>query len=322
MSRTELAGFALVLTLLGAGWGLTEPLSKIAVSTGHRPLGLIFWQLVVGAVLMGVVMALRGRRGVWRPRGLFVCLAIALTGTLLPNAASYAAIVHLPAGVMAILISLVPMVAFPMALVLGLERFVLRRFVGLCAGLCGVLLLVLPEASLPETAALIWVFVALISVFCYAFEGIYVGKWGTDRLDAVEVLFGASVIGLILCGPLAWASGQFISPLRVWGAPEWALLASSAIHVFVYAGYVWLVGRAGAVFAAQVSYLVTGFGVFWSMLILGESYSPYIWAAFILVLTGIALVQPRRKDALALGEGMGETGQAAAQAASRSDRSD
>jgi drug/metabolite transporter (DMT)-like permease len=39
----------------------------------------------------------------------------------------------------------------------------------------------------------------------------------------------------------------------------------------VYAGYVWLVGRAGAVFAAQVAYLVTLFGVFWAMLILGET---------------------------------------------------
>jgi drug/metabolite transporter (DMT)-like permease len=34
-----------------------------------------------------------------------------------------------------------------------------------------------------------------------------------------------------------------------------------------------MVGRAGAVFAAQVSYLVTAFGIFWAWVIFGETYS-------------------------------------------------
>jgi drug/metabolite transporter (DMT)-like permease len=61
----------------------------------------------------------------------------------------------------------------------------------------------------------------------------------------------------------------------------------------VYSAYVWLVGRAGSVFAAQVSYLVTGFGVLWSMALLGERYSGYVWAALALMFAGLALVQPR-----------------------------
>ena len=49
-------------------------------------------------------------------------------------------------------------------------------------------------------------------------------------------------------------------------------MAGAAIHVTVYCSYVWMVGRAGAIFAVQVSYLVTCFGVFWAMLILGERF--------------------------------------------------
>ena len=35
------------LMLFGIGWGASIPLSKIAVSGGHMPLGLIFWQFVL-----------------------------------------------------------------------------------------------------------------------------------------------------------------------------------------------------------------------------------------------------------------------------------
>ena len=103
-------------------------------------------------------------------------------------------------------------------------------------------------------------------------------------------------------------TGQFISPFRAYGLPEYAFIICSAMNVFLYAGYVWLVGRAGAVFAMQVSYLVTGFGMIWGMAILSESYSPYIWAAMALVLLGVLLVQPRRNEAVAPVTPIGETG--------------
>lgn len=35
----------LALILMGAGWGATQPLSKIAVSEGYRHFGIIVWQL-------------------------------------------------------------------------------------------------------------------------------------------------------------------------------------------------------------------------------------------------------------------------------------
>jgi hypothetical protein len=40
--------------------------------------------------------------------------------------------------------------------------------------------------------------------------------------------------------------------------------------------------------------VVTGFGVVWSMALLGERYSGLVWAALGLMLVGLALVQPRR----------------------------
>ena len=305
-SRQTLILF-IVLTVMGAGWGLTQPLAKIAVSEGYRHFGLIFWQLAIGALVMGMLQALRRRPFRWDSAALRIYLIIALIGTVIPNSTSYEAIRHLPSGLISILLALVPMFAFPIALGLGNERFAFTRFLGLCFGLVGVLLIVGPEASLPDRAMVLFVPIALVAAFFYGLEGNVVAKWGTAGLDPAEVLFGASLIGACLALPLALATGQFIDPRPPWNAPDWALIAASLIHVTVYTAYVWMVGRAGPVFAVQVSYLVTGFGVIWAMLILGESYSGWVWAAMAVMALGMFLVQPRpTPKALAAA---GETGE-------------
>jgi drug/metabolite transporter (DMT)-like permease len=42
-----------------------------------------------------------------------------------------------------------------------------------------------------------------------------------------------------------------------------------------------------------VAYLVTFFGVIWSMILLKETYSEFIWAAFAVMCFGVFLVRPR-----------------------------
>ncbi|RLJ59090.1 EamA-like transporter family protein [Litoreibacter meonggei] len=290
---SERNGLFAALFVMGAGWGLTQPLGKLAVEGGHRQFGLVFWQVVISGVILGLLCALRGKPMRLGIPQLWACLVIALIGTVLPGAGSYTALVYLPSGLVSILLSLVPMLAFPVAVLLGNENFVWSRLAGLALGLCGVLLIVLPEASLPDRAMVVFIPVAMIAPLFYAVEGNYVARWGTAGLDPLQLLFGASAISAVISGPLAIWQGQFINPLRPYGAAEWSLIASAVIHAGVYAAYVWLVGRAGPVFAVQVSYLVTAFGVVWAMWLLGERYSLWVWAAFAILLVGLALVQPR-----------------------------
>ncbi|MEL6451906.1 MAG: DMT family transporter [Pseudomonadota bacterium] len=299
--------FVLVLFLLGAGWGLTMPLTKIAVSTGYKHFGLIFWQLAIGVMVMSAIALVRGTRLPWGAAQLRVYVVIALIGSVLPNTASYQAAVHLPSGVMSLLLSMIPIFAFPIALVLALDGFEWRRFAGLLFGLTAVLILVLPGADLSGAIPMLWVLVALISGLFYAFEGNYVARWGTAGLDPIQVLWGASVVGTVMTLPLALLSGQWIDPRPPYGAAEVAQIISSAMHVLVYAGYVWLVRQAGPVFAVQISYLVTLTGLLWARLILGEAYPPILWGALALMLVGMYLVQPR-KASLEAGAPIGDSG--------------
>lgn len=284
--------FAVALLALGLGWGLTQPLGKLATSTGHQPFGLIFWQLVICTAVLGALSLSRGKGLVFTRPALIFALVVAVLGTLIPNATFYTSVEHLPSGIMSILISTVPMLSFPIALALGMDRFSAARLAGLALGLVGVALIAAPGAGLPAHLV-VFIPLAIVGPLFYALEANFVARQGTAGMDAVQAMFMASLVGLILCLPLTLMTGQWINPLRPWGAAEWGLVGSSIVHALCYAGYVWLAARAGAVFAAQCSYLVTAAGVVWAMIILGERLDPLLWLALVVMLSGVALVQPR-----------------------------
>ena len=200
-------------------------------------------------------------------------------------------------------VSTVPLLAFPMALAIGIDRFSGLRLLGLVLGLAGVALIAAQGtalgAGMSQSALVGWLLVALVGPLFYAAEATYVARNGTAGMDAVQAMFGASVVGVVLALPIALASGQWVTPDFPFQRPEWALVIASSVHAVVYASYVWLASRAGSVFASQSSYLVTASGVFWAMALLGERFSPLVWVALVVMLAGVALVQPRAKAATA-----------------------
>ena len=288
-------GYIAMLVAMGLGWGATQPMGKIAVSTGHRHFGLIFWQLVVGVLLLGAILIVQRKTIPVTKDTLGFAVIIALIGTIIPNSTFYYSVVHLPSGIMSILISTVPLMAFPVAMMLGMDRFSAGRLVGILFGLAGVALIALPSAGLPDAGMAAYLPIAMIGPLFYAVEGNYVAKFGTAGMDAVQAMCLASIIGAVIMLPVAVGSGQWIDPTAPWGRAEWALVLASAVHTMCYCAYVWLAGRAGAVFAAQCSYIVTGTGVIWAMLILGERFSGWVWAALAVMLLGLFLVQPRTR---------------------------
>ena len=284
------------MLIIGVFWGATIPLTKIAVSTGYQPLGLIVWQLIIGIVILGPFLLAKG----WRPRltreKLVFYGLLSIFGTLLPNGFSYVASAQLPAGVMAIAIATVPMFTLAMALGLRLEQFSSKRVLGVMIGFVAMVMIAAPQSSLPDPSKAIFVLVALIAPFCYGIETNLIAAKTPEKTDPVSTLFMASVLGLVIVTPLAWSTGQWVDIKQGWDIPIYALIAASIIHSITYVGYIWLVGFGGPVFGVQVAYPVTLSGVVLSIIFLNEGYSVWIWAALALVMIGLMLVQPNLEE--------------------------
>ena len=286
------------MLLIGALWGLTLPLARVAVSTGHSALGLIVWEKVLSGTLLGVlVLAMRMRVSLSRDR-VRMYFWVGVLGATLPGYVGFVTAAHLPAGVRAIIVASVPLFVLPIALFLGFERPDARRAVGVALGGLAVVLIASATGQTPgATLSVAMVFLALLGPLSYAIEGNYIAARGNETPHPFVLLFGAAIASVAITAPLALVSGETVNLFVRWGPAEWALAAGAALDVAAYSGYVWLVGAAGPVFASQIAYAVTGFGVIWSMALLGERYPVLVWGALAAMLAGLALVQPKSAGA-------------------------
>lgn len=276
------------------------PLSKIAIEGGHHPLGLITWQVFISAILLGIILLVKKQSVARSSIALKYFVVIAIIGTLIPNTFSLLATDQLPAGIMAIIIATVPMMSLVVALIARIETFSWMRTVGVILGACALLLIALPDASLPDPSKAPWLLVALIAPFCYAIEGNFVAARAPIKLSPIVTLFGASVIGTLLLAPVVWIGGMSVSFSGAWNPSHWAIIGSAIGHVAAYTGYLWLLGRAGAVFTSQIGYVVTLTGVIVSIVLLGEIYGLTVWAAVAMMLLGVALVRPKKSESINL----------------------
>jgi len=288
----------IILLIVGVSWGLTAPLSKIAVSTGHHYLGLLIWQIIIMILSLGLIQIFRKKKLPLNLNCFWRYVLVALLGTILPNSIMYKAYFHLQSGIMSILVSIVPMIAFLLVLVLKMEKFEIRRFLGVLFGIFAIILIVFPKLDLGYVGEVGWILLALLSPLCYAIEGVWINKIGIAKLDPIEVILGASILGFFILMPIVALNGYWITPYRVWGPAEFAITASSLIHSLIYISYIWLIGKAGVIFASQVSYIYTASGIGFSIILLGEGYSLFVWAAVILMLMGLMMVRPSRRSSL------------------------
>ena len=281
----------IVLFFCGLSWGVTGPLSKLAVSTGHHPVAITFWSALIAAVVFSIVLIVRRERPAISRFAAFFFLGCGFLGTAFPNSISYEAYRHLPVGVNVMILSLVPMATLLIALPFGVEKLDIRRAMGLGLGVIAVTLITLPSTSLPSPEIAIYVALPVLVAVSYAAENIWIARLQPKGMSTVIVMWGLSVGGVVLLAPVTFGL-DVLFDITVMGPPELAVIASSIVHIGAYFGFVWMINRSGPVFASQVGYIVTATGVLLGMAFYDERHSAWVWAALALMMIGLSLVKP------------------------------
>ena len=284
----------LILIILGLGWGLSFTLGKIAITAGGTPIGLTFWQsLFSGLILLAYVFFRHGK--IIIPKIMFLpIIIITFLSVVIPNIIFYACIEHLDAGVLSISVSVIPLFTYLIAMSLRMDRFKIRRVLGLITGFCALLILILPENSLPDKRDIPWVLLALNCALCYALENIYIDRLALQNFGPIRLVCAVSFVSAIITFLLSLVMDQFfiLQPTNLYlfiSTLGLGFISATAYSIFIY-----LIGRAGSVFSSQVGYLVTFFGVIWGIIILGESHSVFVWLSLAMIMLGIFLVQPKQ----------------------------
>lgn len=288
------AGAIALLFVCGIAWSLVFSLAKIAGESDHHPLGLTFWQGIGGGLLLLTISALRRRRVPLGPRHLGFYLLCGLLGTAMPTALMFLVAPRVGAGVLAILMALVPLLTYGASILVRIDRASAVRVAGIAMGFAAVLLIVVPQTGLDGALPLLWFAVALAIPLTYTAENMILALKRPDEVDAISLVGSFQLAGAVLLLPVTLATGTFMSLGGTWGAVHWAGIGMFVCNSLSYSLFLYILQKTGPVFAAQSGYIITVAGVLWGMALFGESHGAWVWASLALMLGGMALVQERR----------------------------
>jgi drug/metabolite transporter (DMT)-like permease/DNA-binding response OmpR family regulator len=286
--KTLRGGFGIVV--LGLIWGLVVPLSKMASGFGAHPIGLAFWVSFLGGLSCLGISAAKGWLPQWRaiPWGYF--LVYALLGAVISESLLFFIAGKIEASLISIIVVFEGFLVFGFTAIMGIEKPSFTRFCGLALGLCGVIVILLDKFNATEVSDVLWTLAALSIPLCYALEGLLLAAKRPENIPVLPMIGIMQTMAAAMLLPIAWGTGQqfLLSPAP--GALEITVLLITAASVAANVLFYYLIQQLGSVFASQNSYFTTAAGIGWSMLLLNETLTGWIWGALGLMAAGLFLV--------------------------------
>lgn len=298
----QLFSFALI-AVIGVGWAAGYTLNRVAVEGGVPLLAYLFWQCL-GAALIVVPLLLIRRRPLPLTRPyLKLYVVAALFAVVLAYVPIVFAAPRVPVGILTLEVTLEPAFTYVFALLLVMERFHGLRFVGFLTGMAGIVVIVLPQASLPSRAMVPWVLLGLAAPISWAVFNVWLARTRPPEIGTLPLVFGMfAASALLLLAPLA-ATGDWWWFRAPFGQGEWATIGAMVYNPVMWILAVECIRLYGPVFYSTWGYVGTPAGIGFGMLAFGESHSAWIYAALVLLLAGLFLVNRTTEQARAAGRG-------------------
>lgn len=286
-----------LLILLGCLWSLGPSASKYAMAHAVAPAGLVFWQTsIAGTILLAICLVRRQPiRFEWPYLRYY--LAMGWFGILAPNTNMAVVMRDLPAGLMSVIIIFAPVITYVIALAIRLERFAALRTAGVVLGFAGAAVLVLPNGSLPSPELLPVALLAFVTPTLWAITNVFAETHrpasGKPYALAMGTMYAAAAGALVS----ALATGTFHPIWQSFEAVDLVIVGYGVVTAATFTLFYTIIALAGAVYLAQVGFIVTLTGIGWGALFYAERPGLWLVAAMVLIFAGVALVNlGKRKD--------------------------
>ena len=157
-----------LVALLGLVWGSGYVVARFATIHGVPPLAYSFWQALGPAILLAIVSVLLRQRFPCSLPHIAFYAATGLLGIAIPNTIMYYTAAHVPSGLLALIVNTVPIFTYALAWLVGAERFLWHRFLGVLLGLLGILLTIMPSVVFATTFHPGWGGLLLLTPIAFA----------------------------------------------------------------------------------------------------------------------------------------------------------
>jgi len=284
----------ILLIVLGLIWGSGYSIARYCVTHGVAPMGYSFWQSLGPALFLLSVASFRAPKIPVSVNYLRYYLVCGVLGIAFPNTLMYFAAGHISAGVLAVLVNTVPILTYPLALMVNAERFSFGRLLGLFIGVAGILLIVWPHQA-STTPALSWTLIVLLTPLSFACCAVF-ANFRPVPSDSLSLSAGMMTVSTLLLAPLVLKFHEFHALNWPFTVVDWLILLEIVLSSLGYVIFFALIKRAGPVYYSLVGGVVSITGLFWSYLVFDERLTLVLAAAVGLILTAIAILSLQKSS--------------------------
>ena len=294
----------LAMLLIGAcSYAMTFSLNRIAMTEGIPVFPYVFWQgVTAGTVALVAGLALGQRPNLSGPYlrfyFIFGFIGIALPYTFLALAAP-----KVPAGSVALTLTLSPILTYAFSIVFKLDAMRLLRVTGILLGLVGILVVLAPGTSLPDPDMAPWLLLAFGSPVLYAFGSVTVVFLRPAGSQPIPLTCGIAFASAILLLPVMAAADSWWVFDGTMTEGDWSLLGAGALTAFFFVLGLEIIRMVGPVFFSTNGYIGPLAGMGWAALYFGEVPSPWIGLAVALLFAGLFLVNRSSRPVIRAGPG-------------------
>ncbi len=280
-----------VLLLLGGiSYGSLFTANKIAIDAGFPFIAYSFWQALFASVVLLVLSAIFSKLPSLRWENLRVFALVAVFGFLGPLLVVTYVADRLPPAVLTLCAALIPAATYTLTLALGLDRLRWLSVAGVLLGFGGILLIVVPTGSLPGAGAWVWVLFSLLMPLAAAVNNVAGARFSPVGVSALALCGGMMMVAALLLLIVMLAQGDLFLPTDAAAPGLWGLLWATAGQAITYSCFFEIVRRAGALFFAQLNYVVVAAGIFWASIFFGTALSHWVWAAVAVLVLSLVLI--------------------------------
>ncbi len=279
-----------MLFALGVSFALAVSLNRFAVTGGVPFAPYIFWQSLGGGAALLIASAAFRCLPPLDGAHLRLYLSSGALNLALPYLLLAYIAAKVPASLLSLGLSLVPVMIYALALTLRIDRFHPLRFGGILLGLAGVLLVLVPRASLPEPGMAGWVAVGLIPPLLYAINAVLIARWRPEETPSLPLaaclMLASAGYSLIVVA----ATGQWWAFEGTFGTGHAATIGAMANNCVSFYLVFEVIRRAGPVIFSTVNYIATLSGMGFGIWFFGDAPSAWIWGAVVAMFAGLFLV--------------------------------
>jgi drug/metabolite transporter (DMT)-like permease len=288
MTPNKQKAWLIDFVLLAAMWGASFMFMRVAArDMGALPAAGL--RVCIAALALLPLLLFKGLgaslRQHWK-----LTFAVGIINSAIPFVCFTYALLSITTGLSAILNATVPLFGALIAWLWLKDRPSGSRMVGLAVGFVGVAMLAWDEASFTPDASGAssgWAVLAcLMACLCYG-TAASIAKRFMGGLPSLVSATGSQMGAALFLLPLTlWFWPTHMPSLQAWGA---VVVLGVVCTGLAYILYFRLIERAGPARALSVTFAIPAFAVFYGVLLLGESITPWMVVCALVIIAGTSL---------------------------------